>query len=292
MAFTAVERPDQGEKAHGWASAGLRDQVIRYRGYRMAGARPARTTLPAGSVTLLLGWGTPLHMRHGPNNDEPPGQWPSLIAGLQTTPVLAGYPGPGHAIEVDFTPLGAYRCLGIPLHHLAETRVHPDHVMGTGWTERTTARLSAAQNWSERWAIVDSILINRCIEHPPPSPLMVEAWNLLRARDGSMPVSELVTATGRGRRRIQALFREHIGVPPQTLSRIFRFQHALAVPATEYRSMAELATMTGYYDQAHMNRDFRSLSGYTPGQLFNFTVQAAARNNSDNDKYMRDFFAH
>ncbi|MFD9429229.1 MULTISPECIES: AraC family transcriptional regulator [unclassified Streptomyces] len=286
-----MERPDQGERVHGRPSAELRKQVIKYRGYRMAGARPARTSLPAGSVTLLLGWGTPLHLRDSPGNDAPLGQWPSLIAGVQTVPVLAGYPGPGHAIEVDFTSLGAHRCLGVPLHHLAETRVHPDHVMGTGWTERITERLAAAQDWPGRWAIIDNSLMNRCAERPPPSPLMTEAWHLLLTHDGNMSMSELVTATGRGRRRIQALFREHIGVPPQTLSRILRFQHALTVPATEYRSLAELATMTGYYDQAHMNRDFHSLSGYTPRQLRSITAQSATTDTSDNDSCFRDFFA-
>ncbi|GGY73636.1 hypothetical protein GCM10010342_71870 [Streptomyces anulatus] len=242
-------------------------------------------------MTLLLGWGTPLHMRDGPGNDAPLSRWPSLIAGVQTSPVLAGYPGAGHAIEVDFTSLGAHRCLGIPLHHLAETRVHPDHVMGTGWTARITERLAATHDWSERWAIVDSILMSQCAERPPPSPLMVEAWNLLRARHGSMPMSELVTATGRGRRRIQALFREYIGVPPQTLSRILRFQHALTAPTTGYQSLSELATMTGYYDQAHMNREFRSLSGYTPRQLRDVTSQASMKDNSENDRCFRDFFS-
>ena len=47
--------------------------------------------------------------------------------------------------------------------------------------------------------------------------------------------------------------------------RILRFRRAaaeLAGPAG--RSLAEIALDCGYYDQAHLNRDFREFSGRTP----------------------------
>ncbi|MFE5858352.1 helix-turn-helix domain-containing protein [Streptomyces sp. NPDC056500] len=244
------------------------------------------------SAMLLLGWGAPLHLRAGPGGDAPPSQWTAMIAGPQTEPILAGYSGPGHAIEVDFTPLGAHRCLGLPLHHLAGAKVHPDPVMGTGWTARVTERLAAAQDWAGRWAIVDDILIRRLAGRPSPPPLMAEAWNLLHARGGRMTLRELTETTGRGSRRIQTLFREHIGFPPQTLSRILRFQRALTVPADRYGSLAELATATGYYDQAHMSRDFRALSGYTPKHLCSIAAQEKAMETSDHHMTFSDFFAH
>ncbi|WP_373465449.1 hypothetical protein [Streptomyces sp. V1I6] len=45
---------------------------------------------------------------------------------------------------MEFTPLGAYTCLGVPMHHLANTLVDPDAVLGRGWTATVTGRLAAA----------------------------------------------------------------------------------------------------------------------------------------------------
>ena len=57
-------------------------------------------------------------------------------------------------------------------------------------------------------------------------------------------------------------------LPPKTAARIFRFNRALRLlrelPAG---GLAELAFECGYYDQAHLNRDFRAFAGTSPGEL-------------------------
>ncbi|MFI6149648.1 helix-turn-helix domain-containing protein [Streptomyces sp. NPDC051109] len=281
---------DRGENVERRPPASLSDQVIRYRGYRTPGARPPRVNLPSARVTLVLGWGEPLYVHDG-NAAEPTADGRrSMLAGLRTTPLVAGYQGAGHAIEVEFTPMGAYRCLGLPLHHLTDAVAHPDHAMGPGWTTRTTERLAAAQDWTSRWAVVDDALAERVADRPPVSPLMTEAWNELWSSHGGMSVRELCRTTGRGSRRIQTLFRENIGIPPQTLSRIIRFQYALKLPSSRYRSLAELAAMSGYHDQAHMNRDFRNLSGHTPRQLRDLIGLRTSGTATGPDGCLSDFF--
>ncbi|MEU0955857.1 helix-turn-helix domain-containing protein [Streptomyces niveus] len=270
------------------ASVVLRGQVIGYRGYRLPGRGLLRVTLPTATVTLVLGWAAPLEVHAGPGGGNGPDRWLSMIAGPQTAHVLAGYRGTGHAVEVDFTALGAHRCMGIPLHHLAQTLIHPDEVMGTGWTERTTEQLATAPNWGSRWALLDTIFAIQCVDRPPPPPSAVGAWELLRARHGRVTLSELTENTGLGRRRIQALFRDYVGLPPQTVSRVLRFQRALTTPPGRYRSLAELAAMSGYHDQAHMSRDFRTLSGHTPTQLFRL-ARTKHPDNTDNAGYLNDF---
>jgi len=57
-----------------------------------------------------------------------------------------------------------------------------------------------------------------------------------------------------------------VGLPPKTVGRILRFdrvaQQLLEVDAPR---LAEVAYDCGYYDQAHLNRDFRDFAGTTPG---------------------------
>lgn len=264
---------DRGESVERAAPDWLRGQVVKYRGRRTPGGMPARLTLPAATVTLIVGWGDPLHLFDAADRGSG-GSWYSLVGGLRTSPVLGGYRGSGQAVEVDFTPLGAYMCLGISMHHLANETVHPDELLGRRWTERLTERLAAAPDWEARWALLDDALAGLLADGPVPSPVVAEAWSRLSARHGGMTLGELAGATGRGGRRLQVLFREQIGLPLQSVARILRFQRALTLPYGSHKSLAELAAACGYYDQAHLNRDFKALAGLTPAQLCGLANQA------------------
>ncbi|MFB7468198.1 helix-turn-helix domain-containing protein [Streptomyces sp. NPDC056224] len=215
-----------------------------------------------------------------------------MLAGLRTSPVKGGYEGVAEAIEVEFTPLGAYMFLGLPLHHLANSHVHPDEVLGAGWSARLTEQLVAVPHWEGRWAVVENALERRMVDAPPPSPVMAEAWSLLRACHGRLSAKELAAATGRGNRRLQILFREQIGLPPQSASRILRFQRALTLPSDACQSLADRAALCGYYDQAHMNHDFRDLAGLTPAQLCALVDHAASRGKAPVDGRLPNVFDH
>jgi AraC-like DNA-binding protein len=63
-------------------------------------------------------------------------------------------------------------------------------------------------------------------------------------------------------RRCQPLF----GYGPGYLSRIFRLGRALE-QARANRPLAETAALSGYFDQAHLAREVRALTGTTPTRL-------------------------
>ncbi|WP_406120520.1 helix-turn-helix domain-containing protein [Streptomyces canus] len=212
-----------------------------------------------------------------------------MIAGLQTAPMLAGFDGSGYAVEIDLTPLGAYQLLNLPLHNLAKTVIAPDHIMGSGWAANATEQLAAALSWSRRWQILDALLARRLGAGALPSPAAVQAWSLLRERGGAVSLRELTRATGLGQRRIQQLLREHIGLPPQALSRIVRFHRALTVASTGPDSLVDLASRAGYHDQSHMNRDFRALSGKTPGELLHLMRRRPAGHSRGHIQSFNDF---
>lgn len=216
-----------------------------------------------------------------------------MIAGLQSGPMLAGFSGSASAVEIELTPLGAYRLLNLSLHHLAKTVVDPDHIMGVGWTAKATEQLAATPRWPRRGQLLDTLLTRRLSDGTTAlPPAAAQAWNLLRDRDGAASLRELTAVTGLGQRRIQGLLREHIGLPAQTLSRIIRFHCALAVASSGLDSLAGLASQAGYHDQPHMNRDFRALSGLTPGELLGIMRRAPARNSKGHIQFFNDFGLH
>jgi transcriptional regulator GlxA family with amidase domain len=68
-------------------------------------------------------------------------------------------------------------------------------------------------------------------------------------------------------RQLSRLFRERLGFGPKPLVRLGRFQRALrALEGPGHRSLSEAALGAGYFDQAHLARDFRLFAGIAPGR--------------------------
>jgi len=57
-----------------------------------------------------------------------------------------------------------------------------------------------------------------------------------------------------------------MGLTPKLYARIVRFRRAMAEIETP-APLADVASACGYYDQPHMNAEFRALAGFTPRRL-------------------------
>ena len=97
---------------------------------------------------------------------------------------------------------------------------------------------------------------------------MLDRPELLGTR-GAVPVAELAAETGWSPRHLNSVFRAETGLAPKAAARVFRFDHArhrIARTAVAGARFADLAADCGYYDQAHLAREFRSLAGCPPTQ--------------------------
>jgi transcriptional regulator GlxA family with amidase domain len=91
---------------------------------------------------------------------------------------------------------------------------------------------------------------------------MAVAVDLTLGSGGSGPAA-VARAVNLSRRQLGRLFRERIGFGPKALARLARFQRVLR-GLEGGAPLGRLAARTGYYDQAHMSRDFRLFAGTTP----------------------------
>ena len=98
-----------------------------------------------------------------------------------------------------------------------------------------------------------------------PAPEILWAWRALERTDGAARVGALAEKTGRSRKQLLMGFRTHVGLGPKTVARIMRFNRVVAaLRRAPQPSLARLAADCGYFDQAHLNRDFREFAGTTP----------------------------
>ncbi len=242
--------------------------VREVQGYAEDGGGPVlRTEVPSGILPLILvfGPGFTLHDVTSPERFRPLER--SFIAGLHETPTLVGSAGGALCMQVDFTPIGAWRFLRRDLQDLAGRVVDLDLLVGT-LAESLEARLEAAGDWPARFALLEAVLSERILNAPKEAPLVDAALQAIEASAGRIPVGALAARLGCSRKHLAAVFRRHTGLAPKSLARVLRFERAFrTLRAGEAPSLAALAADCGYADQAHFNRDFRAFAGESPRVL-------------------------
>ncbi|MBB2890903.1 DUF6597 domain-containing transcriptional factor [Flexivirga oryzae] len=92
----------------------------------------------------------------------------------------------------------------------------------------------------------------------------------------TMSAGELADRCGMGLRSLQRACRHYVGVGPQWLVARARVHAAIArLNAGDYETLASLAVELGWFDQAHMGRDFTALVGESPGSYRDRAGRAA-----------------
>jgi AraC-like DNA-binding protein len=241
----------------------LRRDVRRYCGYRERSPHPVRRReLSGADVTLIVSLGPKLRLL------EPrPATHTSFVAGLDDRFAVTEHDGEAAGVEVSLTPLAAHRLFRVPMHTLAHRVVELDDVLGPE-ADRLAERLHDAPTWPARFRILDDTILGRIGHAPEPSPGVAWAYHQLVATAGCIRIGALASDLGWSRKRLAARFREEVGLPAKSLARIPRFRRAVSLlERDDDRSLGEIALDCGYFDQAHLNHDFRSFAGSTPSDL-------------------------
>jgi AraC-like DNA-binding protein len=270
--------------------ARLRPFVSGYIGYRLAGAEPGRHRgLPSPELTFIVTLDDPLAIDAHPDPGQPAGTYDTLLGGLQTAPALVSHEGRWSGVQLGLTPLGARTLLGIPAAELANWDAEAADVVG-GFAAQLRELVVRQPTWAERFAVLDELLArraaqseaDRCVEVRPE---VSYAWRRLRQTGGGVGVAGLAAETGLSARRLGTLFRAEFGLAPKEAARVIRFDRARrrigrAVTSAgaggagsgrgtgegSAATFATLAAECGYYDQAHLAREFRALAGCPPSQ--------------------------
>jgi len=83
-----------------------------------------------------------------------------------------------------------------------------------------------------------------------------------------VPVSGLAAETGWSERHLRSRFLAETGLTPKAAARAIRFDRARRLMQRRCGAgllvLADLAADCGYYDQAHLAREFRALAGCAP----------------------------
>lgn len=188
----------------------------------------------------------------------------STVAGVHTAKFTRVLEGQSHVFGIKFTPGGFRPFLKSPVSSLANRTVPVSQIFGNG-VDALEAVLVSSRAEDE---MVEAANAFFCARAPAPDKTMALAGQLV-SRILSEPdiktVADLVSRTGIGKRSLQRLFNEYVGVSPKWVIRRYRLHELVErFNAGDPQDYVQLALELGYFDQAHLINDFRSIVGYSP----------------------------
>ncbi|MEM7479598.1 MAG: helix-turn-helix domain-containing protein [Acidobacteriota bacterium] len=192
----------------------------------------------------------------------------SFVSGLQQKPLRVESPPNAQMCGVRLRPAGVANFLRDTPRAIAGEVVELDGLLGPQ-VERLRSQVVESRDLEHRTRLLAGAVERHLAPSPPLSAAVRFGLQSLHESDGSTPIREIVRATGFSHRYVTERFRDEIGLSPKAYARLVRFESAFErLQQVDSVHWAEFALDAGYYDQAHLVRDFRQLSGATPTEVF------------------------
>jgi AraC-like DNA-binding protein len=192
---------------------------------------------------------------------------PASLSGLIVAPLVIESPAVrSRVLGVRLRPAGAVALFGVPLHELTGATVDLQDLIGRE-SGRLAERLDEAGSDEARLLLLGRWTAGRLAERPSTDPRVAYAVSEIERAGGKVPIANILRRIDVAPKRFTSLFEQQVGVKPKLFSRIVRFRGLASALRAGAGSFGQLALAHGYYDQPHMNADFREFTGMSPGQF-------------------------
>jgi len=190
----------------------------------------------------------------------------AMVCGVQTHKFSRMIEGQSHVFGVKFRP-GAFRPFyGSPVSRLADRIIPAGPIFGKGMNSLATILLSSCKE-NEKVEAANAFFHERIPERDKTIHLADQLVTRILKDAEIKTVDDLVSRAGIGKRTLQRIFSEYVGVSPKWVIRRYRLHELIEkLNSGEQLDWPQLALELGYFDQAHLINDFKSIVGYSPTQ--------------------------
>jgi AraC-like DNA-binding protein len=236
---------------------GLVDTVWHFSGPTTS---PYKRILPNGRVELLVNLGESYRIIKGAGTPVLRAAW---IGGLLTSPQVIEQPARQNVLGIRLYPTAAHTLLAVPMREITDLQVALDDLIDHAASE-LAERCAEAASVRQLFLCAARWMSERVSDARRIDPAI--AWSAARieAHGGVVPIAELRERIGLSKTRFAASFRDRIGVAPKLYARLVRFGRATEMLQRGAGSLVDVVLAAGFYDQPHMNAEFRELGGLTP----------------------------
>jgi AraC-like DNA-binding protein len=252
LPFEYVEQPVSGQLSDMAVSTWTARGTIAYGRERI---------LPTPDPVLIVTLGAPFRIRAAASGEPARLYRRGWLVGPQTRFVENEPVAETDVVGVTLRPWGISALFGIGATQAADHVLDLEDLWGPG-LEGLRERMATLADATGRQDLLAAELAARRRTGPPRT--LVQAARRLAETQGP-GVTQLSSELGVSRKHLHELFARHVGLAPRTFARLHRFGRALrALAETPPPTLSGVAQAAGYFDQAHMNRDFAAFGALTP----------------------------
>lgn len=186
---------------------------------------------------------------------------------LSDEPLIFDHSGKGQGYALAIHPVLAYHLLQEPMHQL---NAYWDTISNIRWKVGNSIR--SREEDCQITSIHDNYL-KQFLKKILPDKLVVQsdpiyhAVNLIISHRGLISVKQLASYCCMTERTLGRYFHQRVGLSPKSYAKIWQMQYVMQLLQNPTISLSNLALKAGYYDAAHMAREFKNRMLLTPSEF-------------------------
>ena len=184
------------------------------------------------------------------------------------------------AIGVKLRPESIHRLFGISAHEITDRVINLDEILpqANDFLSQIPQKTDPCETLNE-WVHT----IGRQQRGSEAPPLLRSMLRQMHHSDFEYSIANLAAINQTGYKKIDRLFRRHIGLSPKLYARIVRLnQCMLARQQNKKQRLTDIAYQSNFFDQTHFTKEVKHLTGMLPSEIFN-------RQNTPGEKEQLDF---
>jgi len=190
-----------------------------------------------------------------------------IIGLLSDKPITFSHAGKGKGYALAVHPVVAYHLLQEPMHQL---NAHWDTVSHIRWKDGKPFRTLEDEH---QVSSIDDLYLKQFLKRILPKKSTVRNDPIYRAvnsiihRKGLINVKQLASDCCMAERTLNRQFLRKVGLSPKSYAKIWQLQYVMQLLQNSDTSLSNLALKAGYYDAAHMAREFKNRLLQTPTEF-------------------------
>jgi AraC-like DNA-binding protein len=190
----------------------------------------------------------------------------TLVAGQLSQPVFLRPTGRSGVLGIKFKPTGIWRMFYCRMDELMDQALASGDVLRNN-LEALSAKIGAARDDKTRIEEVENFLLHQ-LKKTKPATIVDAVLNDVRTQRGQLSMKDLASRHNITPRKLERDFQEQVGMTAKMYSRLNRFTHVFGLLQQPVMSKVEAVYLSGYFDQAHFNKEFRGFAGENPEAYF------------------------
>ncbi len=222
--------------------------------------------IPAENIQLMFHYKNPFVVL---NSDETVRLQPrSIISGLSDSFSDVATNGETGVVFISFLPTGACRFFDFPLSEIENQSLDMAEILKAEINELEES-LFLTNSIHEKVCFIENFLISRYAPIPVYDEMLLgKGLEIIKNCTTSISAKYLSECLHTSPKTLERKFSRYLGKTTKQLIKLMRFQQVLnGFSGSTEINLTKYAYNYGYFDQSHFIHDFKTFTGYTPGEF-------------------------